>query len=72
MSVVKSAGQPFVMVFAGATSNRNCVGGIDIDAASHLFSEIEIGANISWRYFFARISKMLNRCKVAIALIGGI
>lgn len=33
MSVVKAAGQPFAMMFDGATSDRNCVGGIDIDTA---------------------------------------
>ena len=33
MSVVKSAGQSFAMVLAGATSDRNCVGGIDLDTA---------------------------------------
>jgi len=31
MSVVKSAGQPFAMVFGGVTSDKNCVGSIDID-----------------------------------------
>ncbi len=33
MSVVKAAGQPFAMIFSGATPDRNCVGGIDIDTA---------------------------------------
>ena len=40
MSVVKAAGQPFAMMLAGATSDRNCVGGIDIDTAGVIWYHI--------------------------------